>query len=203
MLEHIHKRLLVGSFVSFCLALILACGSGSPSQTTTASSPAADTQTSPASSPAGAASPDASPVLAASTDAAPTKQSYAVGETAELNGIKVTLNEVKQVEGNQVFKPEAGKRFIVINATFENTTDKEVPISTLAQMELKDETGQAYTIDIGATSSVDGKQPDGMIAPGDKVRGPVGYHVPTDAKGLQWIFKEAFGSKRVVFDITL
>jgi len=176
------KYLVVGLVTGLCLALILACGGGNATQSST---------------------PGNTQASAAPTDAAAQKKTYAVGETAELNGLKVTVNEVKPVEGNQVMKPEAGKQFIVVNVTFENTTAKDVPVSSMLQMELKDDTGQAYSIDIGAMTVAGGKQPDGTIVAGDKLRGPIGYQVPVGAKGLQWIFKDVVGSGRVVFDIKL
>ena len=135
------------------------------------------------------------------TSAPAAKQSYQVGETAELNGLKITVNEAKESAGNQSIKPEAGKHFIIINVTVENTTDKDVSMSSALQMELKDDTGQAYDLDYGATSVPGGKNPYGNIAPGDKVRGPLGYQIPKEAKGLRWIFKDVLGSGRVVFEI--
>ena len=77
------------------------------------------------------------------TSAPAAKQSYQVGETAELNGLKITVNEAKESAGNQSIKPEAGKHFIIINVTVENTTDKDVSMYSVLQMELKDDTGQA------------------------------------------------------------
>ena len=128
-------------------------------------------------------------------------QRYTAGQTAELKGVRVTLHEARFLQGNQRFTPPAGMRFLVVTVTFENTTDQDVLLSTALQMELKDDRGQAYGIDFVATAAAGGKQPDGKVAPGDKLRGPVGYQIPEGASGLQWIYKELFGSGRVVFDI--
>ena len=45
------------------------------------------------------------------------------------------------------------------------------------------------------------EKPQWKYAPGDKVRGPLGYQIPKEAKGLRWIFKDVLGSGRVVFEI--
>lgn len=163
---------------------VLACGGGSAATSPTANS--------------SAAAPVASDAPAA-TEAPAVPASYAVGETAELNGLKITVNEFKEVEGTQFMQPEEGKRFLVVDVTFENTGSDAATVSSIMNMELKDDTGQSYNIDLGATTASEGKSPDGTIVAGDKLRGQVGYQVPTDATGLQWIFKEAIGSNRVVF----
>jgi hypothetical protein len=58
----------------------------------------------------------------------------------------------------------------------------------MLQMTVKDWTGQGYGVDFGATSASDGTSPDGELAPGEKVRGQVGFQVPVGASGLVFVF---------------
>ena len=97
------------------------------------------------------------------TSAPAAKQSYQVGETAELNGLKITVNEAKESAGNQFIKPEAGKRFIIINVTVENTTDKDVSMSSVLQMELKDDTGRLTISIMARPLCLVGKAPMGIL----------------------------------------
>lgn len=152
------------------------------------------------------------PVAATSTTApvAPTvttipvakNGAHMIGEAATLKDLRVTVNEVKTVAGTDFFKPKAGMKFVVVNVTLENTGSEAANVSSLLQMEVKDATGQAYDESLSADSVAGGKVPGGSVAPGDKLRGSMGYEVPTDVEGLQWIFKEAFGSDRIVFDVS-
>jgi len=141
----------------------------------------------------------------APTDVPPTEAPAAasvleVGQTGELDGLKVTLNEVKVVEGTDFFKPDDGQQFVVVDVTFENTGTQDENISSMLQMEMRDDSGQAYGVDLGAMSAGGGKSPEGAIPPGDKLRGQVGYAVPVDAAGLRWLFKNAFSSGRITFN---
>lgn len=59
--------------------------------------------------------------------------------------------------------------------------------------------GQAYKVDIMASTVSDGTPPDGEIAPGEKVRGQIGFQIPTDATGLVFVFDaEVFGTGKVL-----
>ncbi|MBX0330728.1 DUF4352 domain-containing protein [Oscillochloris sp. ZM17-4] len=71
-------------------------------------------------------------------------------------------------------------------------------LSTLAQMSLKDGEGRRYTIDLLAAMAVGGAAPQGELAPGETVRGPVGFQVLADASGLLFIFDgDIFGAGKV------
>lgn len=224
--EPIHPRVCVSrkaTIVRWLSVLVLmialaACGTPPSGDTAASSSPAAaspsaaptspETSAAPEASPAASASPDSSPAAspAASEAASPAeaKDVYAVGDTADLDGIKVTLNEVTVQEPTQFFKPDPGKKFLIADVTVENTTSAEVSISSALQMDLQDDTGQTYTIDIMATAARNQNSeqtPDGTIPAGEKLRGNIGYQVPEDAAGLRWIYKEVFGSGRVVFNV--
>ena len=204
------------------LALVVLCGvinalMGSDNNTNTAAQPTAAALAVDESAPTEAvvetaASEAVAPTQAvetteapAPTDIPPTEASAAaevleIGQTGELDGLRVTLNEVKVVEGNEIFKPAAGQQFVVVDVTFENTGAEDANVSSMLQMEMRDDSGQAYAIDLGATSASGGKSPEGAIPPGDRLRGQVGYAVPVDASGLRWLFKNVFSSGRVTFN---
>ncbi|MDR3563915.1 MAG: DUF4352 domain-containing protein, partial [Negativicutes bacterium] len=61
-------------------------------------------------------------------------------------------------------------------------------LSTLMQMTLKDSAGQTYSVDDSAEAASGGNSPLGDLAAGQTLRGQLGYQVPNDAKGFQFVF---------------
>jgi hypothetical protein len=133
---------------------------------------------------------------------APAPPAYGVGDTFDLDGLHITLHEARAIPGTPIFKPRPGYGFLMVMVTFENTSAVEVSVSSLILSAIKDSSGQEYGWHLGATAAADrGRAPDGVLRPGEKLRGPIGYEVPTNAAGLQWIYKAWVGAKRAVFAI--
>ncbi|WP_255604470.1 DUF4352 domain-containing protein [Oscillochloris sp. ZM17-4] len=90
------------------------------------------------------------------------------------------------------------KTFIAVELLVLNQGAQSANLSTLAQMSLKDGEGRRYTIDLLAAMAVGGAAPQGELAPGETVRGPVGFQVLADASGLLFIFDgDIFGAGKV------
>jgi hypothetical protein len=124
----------------------------------------------------------------------------AVGEAVEVEDLTVTVNEVLYPTGDGFIQANEGNKFVVVDLTVENRSTEATAISTIAQMELKDATGQRYTLDLMASQASGGSTPDGELAPGEVLRGQVGYQVPADATGLVFIFDASvFGDGRIRF----
>ncbi|HET9495630.1 MAG TPA: DUF4352 domain-containing protein [Chloroflexia bacterium] len=142
-------------------------------------------------------STDSEAKMPAPQNAAPSTGS--VGSTLETAGLRVTLNSVTRSSGGQFFKPDAGHEYIVLDLTYENTTDREVAVSSLLSASVKDSTGQKYTLALGGA---DKSSPDGSIAPGDRARGEIAFEVPVDATGLVFTFDPIFGGDPVRFNLS-
>lgn len=127
------------------------------------------------------------------------QQIFAVGDVVEIGDFSLVVNEVTEPQATDFFQPDEGKRFLGIDLTLENKTTEPVAVSTMLQMEVKDDTGQTYNLDIGAISAMDGTTPDGELAPGEKLRGQVGYQVPRDATGLMFVFDASVFGKGKLF----
>ena len=130
--------------------------------------------------------------ISETTAAEPTREAlsnYSVGDTVEFGDLRVTVHAIRTSMGDgQLFKPEEGKYFVYVDVSFRNEGDKPESLSTLLQMELRDGAGRKYAVDLGAIAAGGGAAPDGEVAPGDVLRGEVGYAVPTDVSGLTWRF---------------
>jgi hypothetical protein len=136
-----------------------------------------------------------------STGTSGSGQTYKVGDSATLGGLKITVNSAKDVPATDFFKPEAGMRFVAVDVNFENTTGEPILVSSILMTKLKDGKGTEYDLDIGATVATGGKQPDGEVPANGTLSGPFGYQIPTDATDLQWVFSEFPSDNTVTFDI--
>lgn len=112
----------------------------------------------------------------------------AVGEPITVGDLTITVNGVSAPEGSQFAKPAEGSRFLVVDLSVTNGGAQAANVSTLLQMKLKDAAGRLYNVDLMATTAAGGAAPEGELAPGETVRGPIGFQVPSDASGLLFIF---------------
>lgn len=69
-----------------------------------------------------------------------------------------------------------------------NQGERAANLSTVAQMSLKDSEERRYTVDLMAGMALGGAAPEGGLAVGETVRGPIGFQVPSDAGGLTFVF---------------
>ena len=127
-----------------------------------------------------------------------TQTTYKIGEAIQIGDLMLTVNKISSPAGNEFTKPAADHKFLVVDVTIENKGAKAAAISTLLQMWVKNAGGQKYTLDLMATTAAKGATPDGELAAGEKVRGQVGYQVPTNATGLVFVFDgDVFGAGKV------
>ena len=126
------------------------------------------------------------------------QQTYNVGDVIAMGTTNITVNEVLYPAGDQFNKPNAGFKFLVVDITIENTSATAISVSTLLQMSVKDSSGQKFDVDLMASVASGGSSPDGEIAPGEKLRGQVGFQVPENATGLVFVFDaDVWGSGKV------
>lgn len=117
------------------------------------------------------------------------QQTYKVGDLVAIGDWQIKINSVTYPQGSNFSKPDAGKKFVLVDLSVQNPTTESRPISSLAQMKLKDASGQQYQLDLIAVTAAKGTPPDGQVAAGETIRGQVGYQVPQDASGLTFVFE--------------
>ncbi|MFN7037476.1 MAG: DUF4352 domain-containing protein, partial [Bellilinea sp.] len=106
------------------------------------------------------------------------QQTYNVGDVITMGTINITVNEVLYPAGDNFNKPDPGFKFLVVDLMIENTGTTAISVSSLLQMSIKDASSQKYNVDLMASVAAGGSSPDGEIAPGEKLRGQVGFQVP-------------------------
>lgn len=111
-----------------------------------------------------------------------------IGERVEGGGIALMVNKVESGPLSQFYKPK-GVVFIV-DATIENVSLDEVDVNPL-NFYVRDETG----LQVGAALGAPERQISlGALAPGEKIRGSIGFDVPADAKGFIFFYDAVFSS---------
>lgn len=127
------------------------------------------------------------------------KTTFLVGETAELNGVQVTLKGVTESKGSSYNKPNDGSVFVLCEFDIANNSDAEIAISSMMSFDAYCD-DYACTYSLGALLEKGNKnQLDGSVAAGKKFNGVVGYEVPADWKELEISFTPDFWSGK---DIT-
>jgi hypothetical protein len=113
----------------------------------------------------------------------------------QIGDLQLTINGSSSPEGSQFATPAEGKRFVVVDLSITNNANTAANISSLLQMKLKDSIGRQYSPDLLAASAAGGTAPEGELAPGETVRGVVGFQVPDNASELVFVFDgNVFGS---------
>jgi hypothetical protein len=140
------------------------------------------------------------PPAALASAAAP--QTAALGAPIPVGDLTLTVNGMSSPEGSQFSQPAEGKRFLVVDLSITNSGSQAANVSTMLQMKLKDASGRQYTLDLLATTAAGGAAPEGELAPGETVRGPVGFQVPSDASGLLFVFDgNVFGAGKTFIQL--
>lgn len=112
-------------------------------------------------------------------------ETYALGDTVEFRDTRFTPEEFRTSMGGEYFGPDQGNEFAIVDITVENTGDEELTISTLLQMDLKDQEGRTYDVSISALTEIDrGFSQGNPIAPNTTRRGEVAFEVPQGSSPL-------------------
>lgn len=115
----------------------------------------------------------------------PAQETFAIGDTVKLGDLQYTVHGVREVEGNEVFKPDEGKKWVAVEVTVENVGSEAQMVSSMAGFSLTDSDGYNYTPTV---LPVDTKgQLDGELGPGRKMRGELAFEIPAEAKGLELV----------------
>ena len=131
------------------------------------------------------------------------KTTFGVGEIAELKDVKVALLGVTESNGVQFIAPAEGKVFVLCE--FEITNDSQADVAISSMLSFKGYCDD-YTCEYSLSALMakgDKNQLDGTVAPGKKMKGVIGYEVPTDWKELEVQFTPDFWTgKEITFIAT-
>lgn len=143
------------------------------------------------------------PTDAATTASSVGEKTFSVGEIVELQDVQVVLLDVIESTGSDYNKPNDGNIFILCEFEITNNSDKEIAVSSLLSFE-------AYCDDYACSESFGAllekgnkSQLDGTVAAGKKMKGVIGYEVPTNWSKLEVHYTPDFwSSKNITFIAT-
>ena len=131
----------------------------------------------------------------------PAETTAGLNEPATLSKLKITATELKESQGESIFKPDSGKVFVGVKFTIENTSNEEQNISSLLQFTAYvDDVKTGYSFN--AVSAFPDGTLDGTIAAGKKLVGWYAVEVPENWQTLEISFQEdLFSSTAVSFEV--
>lgn len=115
----------------------------------------------------------------------PSDQPASIGEFLNYHGVIVRVDSIRVSEGDDYLKPQKGNVLKVLDITVVNTGDKEQVISSALSFSLTDDSGQTF---LPVVTSDIKQSLDGMVAPGETLRGEIPYEVSKNAKDLKLTF---------------
>lgn len=123
------------------------------------------------------------------------KSEYTVGDTVEMDGMNITLNGVRYVEGDELFKPDEGTFWIALDITFENTSEKSEYVAGIFNITLKDDEG--IEKDQNIWGNLEGSL-DGDVLGGEKLRGEKSFVIKGDESEVYAYYKSTFSSNEPI-----
>jgi len=124
---------------------------------------------------------------------------FKVGQQVKVGAYTVTVHKVTYPYSNDLDQPDSGKAYVLLDVEVKNSSGEEQAFSSMLQFGLKDSTNATY--DETIVMGVDGNPPDGSMAAGASMRGPVAFEVPAGAKGLQFGFLPDHGGDKTYIDL--
>lgn len=133
------------------------------------------------------------------TEESPKTQVHNIGDSVEADQMVFTVNGVREIPGNEFFKPQEGNIYYAIDVTVENKSNESKAVSSVMMFDLIDSEGYSYNITIGPETK---GQLDGEIAAGRKLRGELAYEIPKNATGLELeIDPSVWGTGKIIYKL--
>lgn len=106
-----------------------------------------------------------------------------------MGNLEFTLNSIRWEQGNDFMEPEAGEKWLVVNATLNNIASESANVSSLLMFELIDD--EHYSQDWNIFADTKGSL-DGELGSGRSMRGEIAYTVSENASSFEFIFAPNF-----------
>jgi uncharacterized protein DUF4352 len=113
---------------------------------------------------------------------------FAVGDLVELGDWRVRVHGVTDPvqSTDQFLQPAAGQRWVAVDVEVTNAGDQAETMSSALCFQLVDDQNRTFNQTVTGVSGAG--TPDGDVAAGASLRGPVEYELPADARGLRLNF---------------
>ncbi|MEK4981570.1 DUF4352 domain-containing protein [Bacillus sp. FSL K6-6540] len=195
-----NKKIMLVSAVLFSMLLTAACSSNQadpPAETPPAVVDNEGTDQTGAAEEEPPAEPSLGEGQPADGETKPIDEPAAVGDTVDYHGAVITLNGVRDSEGDEYLKPQPGHTFKVVDITVKNNGQEPLVISSALSFSMTDSSDLNYTVPI----TDDVKMLDGTIPPGGELTGEIPYEVKQDVQGLQLSYGDPMKEGRAIWAV--
>ena len=135
-----------------------------------------------------------------STTVTSNESKFYIGDKVELNNIVVSLDGVTENSGSAYNKPGDGNVFVLCSFSIENNSASEINISSVLCFDAYCD-GYACNYSLNAQLDSNDNQLDGAVAAGKKMKGTIGFEVPSDWKELEIHFTPDFWAQQDIIFI--
>lgn len=127
---------------------------------------------------------------------------FYIGETAELNNVQVTMTNYSESYGSEFNYPADGNVFVLAEFEIVNNTNNDLAISSMLSFSAY---ADDYALDYSLGALMEkgnANQLDGTIASGKKMKGVIGWEVPTDWEVIEIHFTDnVWSNNKFKFEI--
>jgi len=133
------------------------------------------------------------PIQATQTTSSPSTNPYGLSNY-NVGDIIYVGDQILMISGweflslNPSLKLEKDQKFIAVDLLIVNLSQTAILLSGLTQISLIDANSQIYYTSFSATTAANGGNINGTLTPGEKVRGKIGFQIPSEANNLQFIY---------------
>ena len=106
----------------------------------------------------------------------------------ELKDLKVTVNKVYNVAGDEINKPKDGNEFVAVDITLENTGKEEKAVSSVMMFKVVDKDGRQCEYSVLGLAAAKAGQMDGTLGAGRKMTGAYVVEIPKGTTVLELEF---------------
>lgn len=130
-------------------------------------------------------------------------ETFKLGDSVELYDVVVSFIGIEESSGSDFNEPTDGNVFILCEFEIANNSQEEINVSSMLSFEAYcDDYACEYSFS-ALMAKADKDQLDGTVAAGKKMKGVVGYEVPTYWKELEIQFTpDILSNDRIVFVAT-
>jgi WD40 repeat protein len=132
----------------------------------------------------------------------------AIGGSGEINGVKVTLNNLRYSEEGETdsegktYEVGEGYQFLITDLTLENTGTEPRPVYVPGEFKVLDEYRNSRDLSLhGKLSESLVENAGDTLAPGAKVTGEISFEMEKDVKGLTLVYGPMTAPGEIVFKL--
>lgn len=113
-----------------------------------------------------------------------TKDTFSLMETAEMNNVQVTMTNYKESYGSDWNSPKDGNVFVLVEFDIANNSNSDLAVSSVMSFDAYAD-GYSTSLSLGALVENNDSQLDGTVPAGKRMRGWIGYEVPSNWNNLE------------------